>query len=235
MSENKYYVYEYFIKPTDEIFYVGKGCGDRYKTTKGRNKFFSDMYNSHECGVRIIAKDLSEEEAYRLEYERIQELKATTNFRLTNQTDGGDGTRGFHPSAEHRRKITLAVRRRWENPELRQETSVARRDPNSTYQSQAFREKISLLVQGENNPNYGNHWSDEQKSALSDKFVREKSHAGLRNGRCKAIMCVETKEVFPYIRAAKEKYGVKCEASFSCAINNPKRTAAGLHWVTVNV
>lgn len=75
MSENKYYVYEYFIKPTDEIFYVGKGCGDRYKTTKGRNKFFSDMYNSHECGVRIIAKDFPKKKPIDLSTNAYKSLK----------------------------------------------------------------------------------------------------------------------------------------------------------------
>ncbi len=47
--ENKYYVYEWFIVSTDEVFYVGKGCGDRYKKLSGRNKFFMDMYRTHQC------------------------------------------------------------------------------------------------------------------------------------------------------------------------------------------
>ena len=47
-------------------------------------------------------------------------------------------------------------------------------------------------------------------------------------------MCVETGEVFDYITLAQEKYNVKYAASFSIAIDNPNRTAAGLHWVSVN-
>lgn len=59
-------------------------------------------------------------------------------------------------------------------------------------------------------------------------------HKGTKNGRHKKIMCVETGEVFDYIALAQEKYNVKSAASFSIAIDNPNRTAAGLHWVSVN-
>ena len=33
----KFYVYEWYNIDTNEVFYVGKGCGNRYKTTSRRN------------------------------------------------------------------------------------------------------------------------------------------------------------------------------------------------------
>ena len=37
-----FYVYEWFVKETGEVFYVGKGIKNRYKVKK-HNKFFNDF------------------------------------------------------------------------------------------------------------------------------------------------------------------------------------------------
>lgn len=58
MIQNEYYIYEWFIIPTNEVFYVGKGKNKRYKTVRNRNKYFLDMYKAHECDVRIVKKVL---------------------------------------------------------------------------------------------------------------------------------------------------------------------------------
>ena len=68
---NEYYVYEWFIVDTNEVFYVGKGKGNRYKEHKRRNKFFIDMYSTHKCDVRKIYENLSEEDAFKKEKELI--------------------------------------------------------------------------------------------------------------------------------------------------------------------
>ena len=39
-----YYVYEWYVKETGEIFYVGKGTKNRYKVKK-HNRFFNDFIN----------------------------------------------------------------------------------------------------------------------------------------------------------------------------------------------
>lgn len=45
---NIYYVYIWFVKETGEVFYVGKGHGDRYKTMKKRSSelmFYKNNYS----------------------------------------------------------------------------------------------------------------------------------------------------------------------------------------------
>lgn len=49
-----FYVYEWYIKETNEIFYVGKGSGQRYKVTYNRNKLFNEIIQKHNCDSRII-------------------------------------------------------------------------------------------------------------------------------------------------------------------------------------
>ena len=49
----KFYVYEWFIIETKEIFYVGKGCRNRYKVRK-HNKLFNSILENNNCASRII-------------------------------------------------------------------------------------------------------------------------------------------------------------------------------------
>ena len=87
----RFYVYEWYIVETGEVFYVGKGTGKRYKEYKRRNKMFLDFYNTHNCKPRIIYIDLEEDEAFFLEHLTIMYYLQNTDYRLTNQNTGGNG------------------------------------------------------------------------------------------------------------------------------------------------
>lgn len=67
--EQKFYVYEWYNTDTNEVFYVGKGCGNRYKNKKKRNNDFIDYVQNNNVNVRIIKDNLTESEAF--EYEKI--------------------------------------------------------------------------------------------------------------------------------------------------------------------
>lgn len=69
-NETRYYVYEWFIKETNQVFYVGKGTGKRYKEEK--NGLFSIVRNAFETDVRFVKENLNEYEALTLEEEIIQ-------------------------------------------------------------------------------------------------------------------------------------------------------------------
>lgn len=84
-----YYVYEWFVIETDEIFYVGKGTGRRFKVRK-HNKFFNDFIKRQECDSRIIKEFEKEKDAFSYEHERIAELKAIGQC-VCNIYEGGAG------------------------------------------------------------------------------------------------------------------------------------------------
>lgn len=108
---NDYYVYKWFIKNTRETIYIGKGRKYRYKKVglHSRNKYFLDMYNSHDCDVIILARDMSEEEAFSLEKDLIFYYRHFTKDRLTNICDGGEGVSGHHWSNEQKHEISCRV------------------------------------------------------------------------------------------------------------------------------
>lgn len=227
----EYYVYEWFIVDTNEVFYVGKGKNDRYLTISGRNKFFMDMYNSHICDVRKVYENLSEQEAFNKEIELIAYYRKNTLFRLTNQTDGGEGTSGWVPTNEFRKKQSNIHKSQWQNEAFKQRMIEIRQNENGPYKSKEFREKMSSIVSGENNPNYGNNWTQEMKDNLSAVRKNNGLSAGINNSRATKIICLETGEVFDLIKDAMKKYNVKNEGSFTVALKNRAKTAGGLHWM----
>lgn len=69
-----FYVYEWFIVKTNFVFYVGKGCRNRYKVRK-HNKLFNYIISTENCESRIIKYFKNEKEAFEYEFIRSTELK----------------------------------------------------------------------------------------------------------------------------------------------------------------
>lgn len=86
-----YYVYEWFVIDTGEIFYVGKGTRERYKYRK-RNKKFNEFVNNHKCDSRIIKYFETEDDAFQYEYKRIEELKKIGQCQCNIMKGGRGGT-----------------------------------------------------------------------------------------------------------------------------------------------
>lgn len=84
-----FYVYEWYIKNTNEVIYVGKGTKLRY-TVRKHNKLFNEMIKRFDCDSRIIKTFTNEEDAFEYEYTRINELKSQ-NQCVCNIRYGGFG------------------------------------------------------------------------------------------------------------------------------------------------
>lgn len=89
-----FYVYEWFIVETEEIFYVGKGCRDRYKSKSHRNRLFDEFIKRFNCSSRIIKYFESEDSAFAYEKERISKLKEQ-GLCVCNLDGGGTGGVNF--------------------------------------------------------------------------------------------------------------------------------------------
>lgn len=89
-----YYVYEWYIKDSGEIFYVGKGSNERYKVKK-RNKMFNDIVEKYECESRIIKEFENEQDAFKYEYERIENLKEIGQCSCNIYKGGAGGSGEF--------------------------------------------------------------------------------------------------------------------------------------------
>lgn len=191
---NDYYVYEHIRLDNNTCFYVGKGHGKRAYTKK-RNPHHDRIVEKHGMRVEIIANNLTEDEAYKLERETIKRYVFEDGYGidiegyrkddgspcLTNSTFGGDGSYGMVHSRE------------W----CEQHSNDMKGDKNPMYginnyerysieEAKAIKDKLSKAFSGSKNPMYGvsprERMSEDKFNEWHDKIVsRGKSLTGANN------------------------------------------------------
>lgn len=93
-TQKRFYVYEWFDSDTGYVFYVGKGCRNRARNTRGRNKLFCEYLKNHNCDNRIVKFFDKEKDAFCFENSRIVELKGLGQAHC-NLDNGGVGGVNF--------------------------------------------------------------------------------------------------------------------------------------------
>jgi len=109
VSEGKaFYAYIHY-KPDFTPFYVGKGRLKRANSLKCRNQYYMATVEKYGVGNILIGKFKcsSETNAFELEVGMIKCLKKA-GVKLTNFTDGGEGSSGRVYSLETREKMSVA-------------------------------------------------------------------------------------------------------------------------------
>lgn len=94
-----------------------------------------------------------------------------------------------------------------------------------------YRAKYSEMNKGENNPNYGNRWTVQQKQHLSEVRKTNKIAALGNNPRALPVMCVETGKVYGCQQEATSELGLKSMVSINHALKERRFTAKGFHFV----
>lgn len=92
-SQNKYYVYCFYNKDWNDVFYIGKGCGYRYRSTKDRNPHIKAILEKHNCEAKILIGGLSEQEAIIKEKEIKTDYKANGSPIIDHEGHIGDQVR----------------------------------------------------------------------------------------------------------------------------------------------
>jgi hypothetical protein len=134
-KENNKCVYQHIRLDTNKVFYIGMGYIKRAYKNSNRNLHWKRVINKTNYIVRILAENLSWNDACELECFIISQYDFKT---LCNMTFGGDGSEGKSPSIETRRKIADFHRNRVVSKESRLKMSIAKeglflldKNPNS--------------------------------------------------------------------------------------------------------
>lgn len=223
MSANDYYTY-LLVDPRNNLpFYVGKGRGRRClahfmeaANTKKNNAKLAKIRKIESLGLSVVVNkvdsNVSDEQAQEFEIFLIQELR-NSGLRLTNQTDGGDGSSGYKHTDNAIKKIGDSQRGRskpmsqriklsaylTENP-IHSRPGVKAKvsgenhwcygepAPNSGKpMSLEQRQLISKRLSGENHPFYGKPCSDERRAAISaaTKGVKKSNTENMKKPKSK--------------------------------------------------
>jgi hypothetical protein len=140
------YVYGHYRNDTNQLFYIGKGTGDRAWHTRRRNKYWNNIVKKHGFTVKILEDGLTEEQAFETEKKLIAQVGLEN---LANLTEGGDGfTSKFlkerFKDPEHRKKISEIKKKQIaENPEYRAQLFDRLKSVHDQEWKQKWKQKIS--------------------------------------------------------------------------------------------
>lgn len=179
---NKFYVYVYLnpLKKGKYIFkdyifdyapfYIGKGCGDRYKvhlreSSKNINRYKDNTIQQikRELNIspiiKLVYEQLEENEALVIEQEMINHFGRKILYPnwgiLTNMTDGGGGTSG-----------TIHAPRTKEWKEKQRQSHLGNKF------SDGVKQRLSEMRMGDKHWNYGNTTPLETRNKISEGLKR---------------------------------------------------------------
>jgi len=122
---NKYYIYFHINPLKNEVFYVGRGCGNRAYVKRNRNKYWNNTVNKYGYIIDLVEIELTWQESIDREVFYINKIGIDN---LTNMTIGGEGSKGH--IQETIQKMCIARRKRKSTPhteETKKKMSLARR------------------------------------------------------------------------------------------------------------
>ena len=184
-----FYTYIHMKETTGEIFYVGKGQGNRFKTTKSRSEYWKRTAKKYGVIVDIVAHGISEHEALLLEKKliKIYGRKNLGTGNLVNLTDGGEGYSGYICTDETRRKLSEAGKGRKHTEEHKQYMS-------DIMKGRVFSDETILKMR---NARLGKKLTEEQRIKARDSRPSSRK-----------VVCMETGEVFKSASEAARWVGV---------------------------
>ena len=204
-----YYVYEHIRLDKMEPFYIGKGKGERAYELY-RNDHHDAITDEYGHAVVIIADNLTEEEAYWLERDTIEDyvfnlgngidIKGHDDYdhelpHLTNMDWGGIGGKsGIQQSEETRRKRSESMKGKNKGKKL----------------SDKARKNISEAKKGKPSPRKGMHLSEETKRKMS------KANKGKSAPNRSKVICITTGETFDSQTEASNHYKVAHSGISNC-------------------
>lgn len=172
-----FYVYEHRRKDSGMVFYVGKGCGQRAKNLHNRGRYWNNVAKAA-GGVEITypVSGVDEEMALLAEMELIDAYRRR-GIRITNITDGGEGTTGWVPSEETKRKIGGANKH---TPKACGEQHGMYGKKHSTESLEKMRiSQKAVARSGENHHMYGKQHTQEALTKIS--LARKGKCVGFEN------------------------------------------------------
>ena len=174
--EMHYYTYAY-LREDKTPYYIGKGSGKRIYSKDRTIKPPKDKSR-----IIYLKQNLTEEEAFRHEIYMIDVFgrKDLGTGILYNMTNGGEGSSGWVPSEESRRKMSQSSKGKTHSKETRRKMGEAKK--GNTYMlgktlSEETRRKIGEASKGRDPSEETRRKISESKKNISEETRRKMSEA----------------------------------------------------------
>ena len=153
--------YAHYRNDTKQIFYIGKGSGNRPFNTSNRSKYWKSVAEKHGHSVEILAQWNNENDAFLHEEFLIFYFK-DAGHPLVNASSGGrGGSTGATRTQEFKNQISLRFKGIPKSEETRKKLSLAKLGKPSYVRTQEWKDNISKKLTGKPK-------SDEHKKKVSE-------------------------------------------------------------------
>jgi len=196
------------IKPCGETFYIGVGNDIRPYTKSDRSEFWWKVVNKYGYEIQILKRDLTKEEAYKLEIILIAWYgrKNLNKGPLVNLTDGGDGSNNVIVSEETKEKLRIARIGYTHSDETKFKISNSHKgkiisEETKHKMSKSAKKKIVTKEhynklhgnqKGENNGMFGKIHSEKTKQKIREKATGRKMSDEAKSKISKMVLHLET-------------------------------------------
>lgn len=210
-----FYVYSHIKPGTNEVFYIGKGSGNRAYDNKPRNTYWKNVVNKYgEPEVLILDETDDESYAYELEIYWIAQMNAW-NMKLTNMTEGGEGNFKGVKHTEEYKELMSKKHSGSKNPffgmnhtdKTKEKWKLNGRNPRKGKKhSKETRDLLSSI-------NIGKKLSEETKKKISNsnkgRKLSEETKNKLKIANQKIVIDLETGIFYDSVKEAAETFGYK--------------------------
>lgn len=185
-----------------------------------REQYWIDYYQSYDsskgyniCPIASSTRGIK----YRPEVcEKISKLAKERDIHLYKEKNG---MYGKHHSEQSLLLISEHSKEMWKDPEYRKMQSERMSGERNYF--------YGVHLCGELNPRYGQHCTDETKEKIRQALLGKPNLA-----KSTKVKCVETGEEFYSMIEAAKHYNTYASA-IKIAVDNPKRTCKGYHWIKI--
>ena len=180
ISNNNFYVYEHIRLDNNTCFYVGKGKGKRSDRVS-RNEHHDRISKKYGHAVVIIADNLTEEEAFNLERETIEDYVFNLGYgidiigfnnkedyeigHLTNCTWGGEGSSGYNFSEDTKMKISNSLKGNIVSEETKKKQSNSQKERWKNTSNERKEELRNIFSK-----NVKKYWDNVDKETKKERF-----------------------------------------------------------------
>lgn len=144
-----FYAYTH-ARPDGTAFYVGKGAGNRLRPLPARNRHHGFVLAKHGAENILVKRYdcVDEASAFRMERRLIKMIRAA-GVKLTNVTDGGEGSSGYRHTQEAKDKIAASSRKLAQDPEIQARRRIASTAANNErWADSEYRAATSSAMRG---------------------------------------------------------------------------------------
>ena len=244
MEEDKsFYVYEHIRLDNFTPFYIGKGKGDRAYVSK-RNEHHDRIADKYGYVVVIIKYGLTEEEAFELERDIIEDLVFNEGYGidikdfkynkkdsyLTNATWGGEGASGrtYMPTKETVEKIKKITTELWNNKEYREKQMSIR---NTKEFKEKKSESIKKALASEKVKRQAKKIAKERWKSKEYRQKFSESRSGEKAYNAKKVYCLELNKVWSCCRSCALELNIKNGGNIIDCCNGICRQIKGYHFI----